>query len=133
MKNKQFVHLHVHTEYSLLDGAARVEEITKQAAALGMPALAITDHGVMYGVIDFYKAARKNGIKPLIGCELYLAVNSRHDRDPRRDSKQYHLVLLARNREGYENLLELASRAYCEGFYYKPRADHELLRQYNRG
>jgi DNA polymerase-3 subunit alpha len=133
MNNKQFVHLHVHTEYSLLDGAARVEEITKQAAALGMPALAITDHGVMYGVIDFYKAARKNGIKPLIGCELYLAVNSRHDRDPRRDSKQYHLVLLARNREGYENLLELVSRAYCEGFYYKPRVDHELLRQYNKG
>lgn len=128
-----FVHLHCHTEYSLLDGAGRVKSAVARAAELGMPALAITDHGVMYGVIDFYKAAQNAGIKPIIGCEVYVSPRTRHDRDPRRDSKQHHLVLLARNREGYKNLMELVSYGFSEGFYYKPRVDHELLKRYNRG
>ncbi|MBS4032497.1 MAG: DNA polymerase III subunit alpha [Clostridiales bacterium] len=133
MTKQQFVHLHVHTEYSLLDGAGRVKKSVARAAEFGMPALAITDHGVMYGVIDFYKAAKKAGIKPIIGCEVYVAPRSRTDRDSRRDSKQHHLVLLARNMAGYKNLMELVSRGFSEGFYYKPRVDHELLKQYSGG
>ena len=133
MTKQQFVHLHVHTEYSLLDGAGRIKKSVIRAAELGMPALAITDHGVMYGVIDFYKAAKKAGIKPVIGCEVYVAPRSRTDRDSRRDSKQHHLVLLARNMAGYKNLMELVSRGFSEGFYYKPRVDHELLKQYSTG
>jgi DNA polymerase-3 subunit alpha len=133
MAKQQFVHLHTHTEYSLLDGAGRIKKSVARAAELGMPALAITDHGVMYGVIDFYKAAKKAGIKPVIGCEVYVAPRSRTDRDPRRDSKQHHLVLLARNMAGYKNLMELVSRGFSEGFYYKPRVDHELLKQYSPG
>ncbi len=133
MKNNSFVHLHTHTEYSLLDGAGKITKAVSRAKELGMPALAITDHGVMYGVIDFYKAAKKGGIKPVIGCEVYVAPRSRFDRDARKDSKQYHLVLLARNREGYNNLMELVTRGFSEGFYYKPRVDHELLRRYSRG
>ncbi|MCL5993903.1 MAG: DNA polymerase III subunit alpha [Firmicutes bacterium] len=133
MKSNSFVHLHTHTEYSLLDGAGKITKAVSRAKELGMPALAITDHGVMYGVIDFYKAAKKSGIKPVIGCEVYVAPRSRFDRDARKDSKQYHLVLLARNREGYHNLMELVTRGFSEGFYYKPRVDHDLLSRYNRG
>ncbi|MDW7649870.1 MAG: DNA polymerase III subunit alpha [Bacillota bacterium] len=133
MGNSNFVHLHVHTEYSLLDGASRVKDTIERAAGLGMPALAITDHGVMYGVIDFYKKAKAAGIKPIIGCEVYVSPRRRIDRDPRRDSKQHHLVLLAKDKEGYQNLMELVSRGFSEGFYYKPRVDHDLLKQYSRG
>lgn len=133
MGTNSFVHLHTHTEYSLLDGAGKVKSLAARAAALGMPALAITDHGVMYGVIDFYKAAQKNGIKPVIGCEVYVAPRGRHNRDPRKDHKQHHLVLLARDLDGYRNLMELVTRGFSEGFYYKPRVDHELLSRYSRG
>ena len=133
MTKHSFVHLHTHTEYSLLDGACKITDVVKRAAELEMPALAITDHGVMYGVIDFYKAAHKAGIKPIIGCEVYVAPRSRFNRDARRDHRQYHLVLLARNNEGYQNLMQLVTRGFSEGFYYKPRVDHELLTRYNRG
>lgn len=128
-----FVHLHVHTEYSLLDGAARIERLVQRASALGMPALAITDHGVMYGVVDFYKACRKAGIKPIIGCEVYVAPNRRTDRVPGRDDGNRHLVLLAENEVGYRNLIKIVSQAHVEGFYYKPRVDKELLREHNGG
>lgn len=128
-----FVHLHCHTEYSLLDGAARIEPLVRAARERGMSALAITDHGVMYGVIDFYKAAKKYGIKPIIGCEVYVAPRSRFDRVPQLDDSQHHLVLLTVNQTGYQNLLELVSRAFTEGFYYKPRVDLELLAQYHEG
>ncbi|MCW3489860.1 DNA polymerase III subunit alpha [Dethiobacter alkaliphilus] len=133
MGSSNFVHLHVHTEYSLLDGASKIKNTVARAAELDMPALAITDHGVMYGVIDFYKAAKDAGIKPVIGCEVYVAPRTRHDRDSRRDSKQHHLVLLAQDQTGYANLMELVSRGFSEGFYYKPRVDHELLQRYNKG
>lgn len=131
--NSKFVHLHVHSEYSLLDGAARIKKMVHKAAQMGMPAMALTDHGVMYGVIDFYKAAKEAGIKPVIGCEVYVAPRGRQDRDPRLDSRQYHLVLLAKNMEGYRNLMELVTRGFSEGFYYKPRVDHELLEKYAGG
>ncbi|MHB1653706.1 MAG: DNA polymerase III subunit alpha [Desulfitobacteriaceae bacterium] len=129
----KFVHLHVHTEYSLLDGAARIEKVVTKAKEMGMPALAITDHGVMYGVIDFYKACRKAGIKPLIGCEVYVAPHKRTSRTAGIDDNNHHLVLLAENQEGYHNLIRLVSLAYIEGFYYKPRVDKELLRQHAKG
>lgn len=128
-----FVHLHVHTEYSLLDGAARIEKLVQKAVELGMPALAITDHGVMYGVVDFYKACRKAGIKPIIGCEVYVAPNRRTDRIPGRDDGNRHLVLLAENEVGYRNLIKIVSQAHVEGFYYKPRVDKELLREHRGG
>lgn len=129
----QFVHLHVHTEYSLLDGASRIQDLTEKAKELKMPAIAITDHGVMYGVIDFYKAALKNGIKPIIGCEVYLAPASRFDKTAINGETYYHLNLLAENNQGYRNLIKMVSLAYSEGFYYKPRIDKELLRQYSEG
>ncbi|KAB2953304.1 DNA polymerase III subunit alpha [Heliorestis acidaminivorans] len=128
-----FVHLHTHTEYSLLDGAARISRLIDRAIDLGMPALAITDHGVMYGVIDFYKKAIARGIKPIIGCEVYVAARNRKDRDVQKDGEQHHLVLLAKDLEGYRNLMALVSKAHLEGFYYKPRVDHELLAQYSKG
>lgn len=128
-----FVHLHVHTEYSLLDGAARIEKAVKRASELGMSALAITDHGVMYGVVDFYKTCLKAGIKPIIGCEVYVAPNRRTDRVPGRDDGNRHLVLLAENEEGYRNLIKVVSTAHVEGFYYKPRVDKELLRSHHKG
>lgn len=129
----KFVHLHCHTEYSLLDGAGRIERLVAKAKELDMPAVAITDHGVMYGVIDFYKAAKKAGIKPIIGCEVYVAQRTRFDKEPRRDESPYHLVLLAENQEGYQNLSTLVSLAFLEGFYYKPRVDKNLLRRYSGG
>ena len=128
-----FVHLHNHTEYSLLDGAAQVGSIVDKAHALGMPAVAITDHGVMFGVIDFYKAARKKGIKPLIGCEVYVAPRSRFDREARKDDQSHHLLLLARNMQGYRNLIKMVTLSFMEGFYYKPRVDRELLEQHCDG
>ena len=128
-----FIHLHVHTEYSLLDGAARIRSVVEKAAELGMPAVAITDHGTMYGVIDFYKEARSKGIKPLIGCEVYVAPRSRFSKESSRDNLYYHLVLLAKDMVGYRNLLKIVSAGYLEGFYYKPRVDKELLLKYNKG
>ncbi|MDR1603636.1 MAG: DNA polymerase III subunit alpha [Gracilibacteraceae bacterium] len=132
-KKPGFVHLHVHTEYSLLDGAAGIDKLVRRAKELGMEALAITDHGVMYGVIDFYRACRAQGIKPIIGCEIYVAPYSRYEKTPGRDDKNYHLVLLAETDEGYRNIVRIVSRAHLEGFYYKPRADKELLREYSAG
>ncbi len=128
-----FVHLHNHTEFSLLDGAARIKKLVKRAVELNMTALAITDHGVMYGVIDFYKACLKEGIKPIIGCEVYVAPNQRTDRTPGKDDTNRHLVLLAENEEGYRNLIKLVSMAHIEGFYYKPRVDKEILRKHSTG
>jgi len=128
-----FVHLHNHTEFSLLDGAARIKNLVKRAVELKMTALAITDHGVMYGVIDFYKACLKEGIKPIIGCEVYVAPNKRSDRVPGKDDANRHLVLLAENEEGYRNLIKLVSMAHIEGFYYKPRVDKEILRKHSSG
>ena len=133
MSQNNFVHLHVHTEFSLLDGAARINSILARAKALGMNALAITDHGNLYGVVSFYKAALKLGIKPIIGCEVYVAPQHRSLREEVNGVKYYHLILLAENNQGYHNLIKLISRANTEGFYYKPRVDKELLRQYHGG
>ncbi len=127
-----FTHLHVHTEYSLLDGMSRIPRLIARARELGMDSLAITDHGVMHGVIEFYEAAREAGIKPIIGCEVYVAEGSRTDRNAG-NKNHYHLVLLARNQTGYQNLIQLTTRAHLEGFYYKPRVDRELLQEYHQG
>lgn len=129
-----FTHLHVHTEYSLLDGSSKIKELTARAKELGMDSLAITDHGVMYGVIDFYRAAREVGIKPVIGCEVYVAPNSRFDRETvSGEDRYYHLILLAENNQGYENLMKIVSKGFVDGFYYKPRVDYEVLEQYHEG
>ncbi|MBQ7058424.1 MAG: DNA polymerase III subunit alpha [Firmicutes bacterium] len=128
-----FVHLHVHTEYSLLDGSSKISEIAHRAKELGMDALAITDHGVMYGAIDFYKACQKEGIKPIIGCEVYVAGGSRFEREEKNGARYDHLVLLAENNTGYENLMRLVSLGFIEGFYYRPRIDFELLEKYHEG
>jgi DNA polymerase-3 subunit alpha len=133
MSQPRFVHLHTHTEYSLLDGANRIKPLVQQVAHLGMPALAITDHGVMSGAIEFYEACLEAGIKPIIGCEVYVAPRKRTDRDPRKDSSAFHLLLLAKNLTGYKNLIRLTTIASLEGFYYKPRVDHEVLQQYSEG
>jgi DNA polymerase-3 subunit alpha len=127
-----FTHLHVHTEYSLLDGMCRIRQLVSRARDLGMDSLAITDHGAMYGVIEFYQAAREAGIKPIIGCEIYVAQGSRFSHNVG-DKNNYHLILLAKNQTGYQNLIQLTTRAHLEGFYYKPRVDKELLEQYNQG
>ena len=128
-----FVHLHNHTEYSLLDGAAAIRRMAKRAKELNMNSLAITDHGAMYGVIDFYKACRAEKIKPIIGCEVYISPRSRFDKEPKKDDFQYHLVLLAKNNEGYQNLMKIVTAGFLEGFYYKPRVDREVLKKYSRG
>ena len=129
-----FAHLHVHTEYSLLDGSNKIKEYVARVKELGMNSAAITDHGVMYGCIDFYKAAREAGINPILGCEVYVAPGSRFDREAGRDDdRYYHLVLLAENNQGYANLMKIVSRGFVEGFYYKPRVDLELLREYHEG
>ncbi len=128
----QFVHLHVHTQYSLLDGACRVDELVQKAAALGMPALGMTDHGNMFGAVHFYQAAKKAGIKPIIGCEAYVTPYSRFDKAPEQRTLS-HLVLLAKDAQGYANLVKLVSAGYLEGFYYRPRMDHDLLAQYAKG
>ena len=128
-----FVHLHVHTHYSLLDGLAKIDDLVKRAKELGFEALAITDHGNLYGAIEFYKKCKKEGIKPIIGVEAYLAPRTIYDRTPKIDSKSYHLILLAKNYQGYQNLINLITKAHLEGFYYKPRIDKNLLREYNEG
>ena len=128
-----FVHLHVHTEYSLLDGANRIEPLVKKTKELGMDSIAITDHGAMYGVIDFYKACKKEGIKPIIGCEVYTAARTRFDKEAGIDSEHGHLVLLVKDNKGYKNLMKMVSAAFTEGFYYKPRVDWELLSRYHEG
>ncbi len=136
MKNDNFVHLHVHSEYSLLDGASRINKLVEKACSYGMPALALTDHGVMYGIIEFYNQARKAGIKPIIGCEVYMAPHSRWDKQLGREKNEeafYHLVLLAENNQGYQNLMRLVSLGFLEGFYYKPRVDKELLKRFKEG
>ena len=129
----KFVHLHIHSEYSLLDGANRIKDLPVRAKELGMDSIAITDHGVMYGVIDFYKACKKEGVKPIIGCEVYVATRSRFDKEPGIDNKYYHLILLAKNNEGYKNLSKLVSLGFVDGYYYKPRIDHEILEKYSEG
>ena len=129
-----FVHLHTHTEYSLLDGSNKIKEYVKRVKELGMDSAAITDHGVMYGVIDFYKAAKEAGIKPIIGCEVYVAPNSRFDKElTGGEDRYYHLVLLAENNEGYQNLMKIVSKGFTEGYYYKPRVDMEVLNKYHNG
>ncbi|MDO4572636.1 MAG: PHP domain-containing protein, partial [Clostridia bacterium] len=129
----EFTHLHVHTQYSLLDGAARIPELVARAKALGQTALAVTDHGVMYGVIDFYRACKKEGIKPILGMEAYVAPRSMHDRESGRDRENAHLILLCKNETGYQNLMVLSSEAFLHGFYYKPRIDYDLLSEHSEG
>ena len=128
-----FTHLHVHTGYSLLDGSCKIKEIISRAKELNMTSLAITDHGVMYGVIDFYKEAKANGIKPILGCEVYVSPSSRFEKQAKQGDRYYHLILLAKNNEGYENLTKIVSKGFTEGFYYKPRIDFELLQEYHEG
>ncbi|MGN6184577.1 MAG: PHP domain-containing protein, partial [Thermoanaerobaculia bacterium] len=133
-----FVHLHLHTEYSLLDGATRPEDLAKRVAKQGMPACAITDHGNMFGAVEFYNAMKKEGVKPIIGCEMYVAYNSRHDKAGVEDGQadagaNNHLIVLAENDTGYKNLVKLVSAGYTEGFYYKPRIDKELLKAHSEG
>src|ERR1700678_2090703 len=122
-----FVHLHVHTHYSLLDGANKIPELVKRAKSLGMDSLAITDHGCMFGVVEFFNECKKEGIKPILGMEAYMAPGDRRDKSA---ESAYHLLLLAENLEGYKNLVKLSSLAYCEGFYRKPRIDKESLKQF---
>lgn len=129
----KFVHLHVHTHYSLLDGMGKIPDYLDKAKELGMPAMAITDHGVMYGAIEFYKEARKRDIKPIIGCECYVAPRTLHDKEPKVDAKPFHLVLLAKNNIGYHNLMKLVTTAHVDGYYYKPRIDKNVLREHSEG
>ncbi|MNH74992.1 DNA polymerase III subunit alpha [compost metagenome] len=133
LRMDNFVHLHVHSEYSLLDGAARVEDLVKTAAGFGMNALALTDHGVMYGAVPFYKLCKAHGIKPILGCEMYFTAGSRKERGSRKDQPIYHLILLAKNMTGYKNLMKLCSIGHMEGFHYKPRIDWEVLSKYSEG
>ena len=128
-----FTHLHLHTEYSLLDGACRINKLMDRVKELGQSSVAVTDHGVMYGVIDFYNAAKEKGIKPIIGCECYVAARSRHDKVHGLDNQRYHLVLLCENETGYKNLIAMVSKAWTEGFYTKPRIDRELLSKHSEG
>ena len=128
-----FTHLHVHSEYSLLDGMSKINKAPEYVKSLGMDSLAITDHGVMFGIIDFYKSCKKSGIKPIIGCEVYVAPRTRFDKDPDRDRNMNHLILLAENMTGYKNLTKIVSAAFTEGFYFKPRVDKELLREHSEG
>lgn len=129
----KFVHLHIHSEFSLLDGANRIKDLPVRAKELGMDSIAITDHGVMYGAIDFYKACKKEGVKPIIGCEVYVAPRSRLQKEPGIDNHYYHLILLAKNNEGYKNLSKLVSLGFVDGYYYKPRIDREILEKYHEG
>src|SRR6266480_5593805 len=135
MSHADFVHLHLHTEYSLLDGACRLDKLVERAHELKFPALTITDHGVLYGAIDFYQAARDKGIKPIIGCEVYVAPGSRLEKKTTSGSRDvyHHLVLLARDETGYKNLIQLATDAHLKGYYYKPRIDKEILAEYKEG
>jgi DNA polymerase-3 subunit alpha len=128
-----FVHLHVHSEYSLLDGFSNIKKLVNRAKEMDMPALALTDHGTMFGVIDFYNAATQAGIKPIVGVEAYMAARSMTERESQFDKRSSHLLLLAENQTGYQNLLKIASAAQIEGFYYFPRIDHEFLAQHAEG
>ena len=130
-----FTHLHLHTEYSLLDGACRIEQLMDEVQRIGQTSVAVTDHGVMYGVIDFYRACKAEGVKPIIGCEVYVAPQgrTRFDKVHEFDSESRHLVLLCKNETGYRNLSYMVSQAFTEGFYIKPRIDMELLRQHSEG
>ena len=128
-----FVHLHVHTQYSLLDGAIRIDALLKRVAEFGMDSVAITDHGTMFGALDFYEKATQAGIKPIIGCECYLAPRRLTDKTPQDSRRVSHIVLLAENREGYQNLCHLASIAQLQGFYYRPRIDKEVLQAHSKG
>ena len=130
---RNFTHLHVHTGFSLLDGSSKIKELVKKTKELGMDSIAITDHGVMYGCVEFYKAAKAEGIKPIIGCEVYVASKSRFDKENSPDNFYYHLVLLAENNKGYDNLIKIVSYGFKDGFYYKPRVDIELLEKYHEG
>ena len=131
--NSKFIHLHTHSHYSLLDGLSKIEDMVKTAKKYGMNALAVTDHGNMYGAIEFYKEAQKIGIKPIIGVEAYIAERGRKDKEFGIDSKRYHLTLLAKNKQGYKNLMRLVTLANLEGYYYKPRMDKEILREFHEG
>src|SRR3990167_2900504 len=136
MSSPSFAHLHLHTQYSLLDGAIKLPDLFRMAQHFEMPAVAITDHGNLFGALDFYQHGKKAGIKPILGCEIYFTPGSRHQRgnDKSQGEKQlYHLTLLAQNREGYQNLCKIITTSYLEGFYYKPRVDQELLERYNKG
>ena len=133
MNKKRFCHLHLHTEYSLLDGSGKIKKLLTKAKELGMDSIAITDHGVMYGCVDFYKQAKEIGIKPILGCEVYVAGKSMHIKNPDKENSTYHLVLLVKNEVGYENLMKIVSEASIEGFYYKPRIDHDFLREHSEG
>ena len=128
-----FTHLHVHSEYSLLDGACRIEPMLDKIQSMGQTSVAITDHGVMYGVIDFYRAAKKRGLNPIIGCEVYVAPRSRFDKVHGIDNERFHLVLLCKNNEGYKNLIKLVSEGWVNGFYTKPRVDKDILEKYHEG
>lgn len=128
-----FVHLHVHTEYSLLDGSGKIPNLIARVKELGMKSIAITDHGVMYGCVDFYRAAKDQGIKPIIGCEVYVASKSMHDKTNNKDNETHHLVLLVKNETGYQNLMKIVSQASIDGFYYKPRTDHDYIREHSEG
>ena len=128
-----FVHLHTHTEYSLLDGASRIDDLVLACKNAGMDALAITDHGVMYGAVEFYKTCKKYGVKPIIGCEVYVAPRSRFNKEGKADKEYAHLILLAKNEEGYQNLIKLVSLGFTEGYYYKPRIDYDLLQEHSAG
>ena len=129
----EFVHLHLHTEYSLLDGATRISSIADKAIELSQDAVAITDHGVMYGAVEFYTSLKEKGIKPIIGCEVYVAPRSRHFKDGKQDSSGNHLILLCKNDIGYKNLSYMVSESFTSGFYAKPRIDMELIREHSEG
>ena len=125
-----FTHLHVHTEYSLLDGLSRLEDLVSKTKELGMDSIAMTDHGVLYGAIDFYRLAKEAGIKPIIGCEMYVAPGSRLDKNPS-EKTPFHLTVLAKNSVGYQNLVKLVTLSHLEGFYYRPRIDREIMEKYS--
>jgi len=129
----KFTHLHVHSHYSLLDGLPKIDQLLDYVKELGMDSVALTDHGVLYGAVEFFQKAKARGIKPIIGVEVYVAFEKMSQKRPNIDNKRYHLVLLAKNKEGYENLVKLVTKAHLEGFYYKPRVDEELLRKHSKG
>src|SRR3989344_7758878 len=133
LKPNDYVHLHNHTQYSLLDGLTKVPALAERVRQLGMEAVAMTDHGLMSGAIEFYKCSKQVGIKPIIGMEAYVAPRKHTDKDPAHDRQQFHLTMLAMNQRGYQNLMRLSTIANLEGFYYRPRVDHELLARYNEG
>ena len=133
MGDKKFCHLHLHSGYSLLDGSGKIKPLIKRAKELGMESIALTDHGVMYGCVDLYKEAKAEGIKPILGCEVYVVHKSRRIKSNDEDNKTYHLVLLVKNEKGYENLMKIVSVASIEGFYYKPRIDREYLKEHSEG